>query len=291
VTAALLDLLPADRRPAEGDAAIATAWTAWLARAAARRPEVTTDPKRVVALLATKLEGPLTVAALEQLDGGELWLAAGCTEGLAIAMARFDADYLANLDRALGHMKLAADRLGEVRQRVREKLLVPEDGVTKLEQYAGRGQLATLVRVVAVRAALDRIRADGRSPDTPDEGDAAAVLADDQASPELAAIKAEHADVFKGAFESAVASLDADARGLLRLHVMEKLGIDAIASLHGVHRSTAARWLQDVRERLSKEIRKNLRDRLGRRKVDIESVIRAVDSQLDLSFSRLLGPS
>lgn len=265
-------------------------WARWLERAAARRPELATDPARVVALLATKLDGPLTAAALAQIDGGELWLAAGCAQGLAHATARFDADYLADLDRTLGHMKLDADRLAEVRQRVREKLLVPEDGVTKLEQYAGRGQLAMLVRVVAVRAALDRIRAAGRAPDAPDDDDAAGALVDEQGSPELAAIKAQHADVFKGAFEAAVAALDADARGLLRLHVMDRLGIDAIASLHGVHRSTAARWLQEIRETLGKQIRRHLRDRLGRRVVDVESVIRAVDSQLDLSFSRLLAP-
>jgi RNA polymerase sigma-70 factor (ECF subfamily) len=70
---------------------------------------------------------------------------------------------------------------------------------------------------------------------------------------------------------------------------MEHLGIDAIAALHGVHRSTAARWLQGVRERLGKHIRRSLRERLGPRPRDIESVLRAVDSQLDLSFSRLLG--
>jgi RNA polymerase sigma-70 factor, ECF subfamily len=283
----LLSLLPADRRP--DDDATRDAWAQWLARAAAERPDVASDPARVVALLATRLEGPLTAAALAELDGPELWLAAGCGQGLAPALERFDREYLGGLERALGHMKLDADRVAEVRQRVREKLLMPEAGTTKLEQYAGRGQLASLVGVVAVRAALDLMRAAGRTHDVPDAGDAAAALVDEHGSPELAAIKAQHADAFKAAFEAAVEALDPGDRGLLRLHLMDHLGIDAIAALHGVHRSTAARWLQGIRDALGSDVRRRLRERLGRGRGDIDSLLRAVDSQLDLSFSRILA--
>lgn len=286
----LLSLLPVDLRPAEGDLDARAAWVEWFERAAAHRPQVHSDPARVVALLATRLEGPLTRALLSVLDGPELWLAVGCAQGLAVATAALDAEYLVGLDRALGAMKLDADRVGEVRQRVREKLLIPQDGATKLEQYAGRGQLASLVQVVAVRTALDLIRAAGRAPDQPDVGNAVEAMLDEHAGPELAAIKSQHAEAFKSAFASAVEALEPSDRGLLRLHVVDRLGIDAIAALHGVHRSTAARWLQAIRERLGTALRRRLRDRLGSANLDIDSVIRAVDSQVDLSFSRLLPP-
>ncbi|MBC8069288.1 MAG: hypothetical protein IAG13_13210 [Deltaproteobacteria bacterium] len=288
-SSALLSLLPADRRPPRDDGSTAAALDAWIEHAKARWSEVPTDVARVIALLGARLDAPLTASALADLDGAELWLAAGCTQGLAPAFAAFDRRYLGGLDRALAHMKLTDDRVAEVRQRVREKLLMPESGTSKLEQYAGRGQLATLVGVVAVRTALDLLRTAGRVLDVPDAGNAADALVDEHASPEFAAIKAEHADAFKAAFQAAVDALDPEDRGLLRLHLMERLGIDAIAALHGVHRSTAARWLQAVRDRVGTDVRRRLRERLGRARGDLDSLLRAVDSQLDLSFSRLLA--
>ncbi|MBX7084624.1 MAG: hypothetical protein K1X88_35795, partial [Nannocystaceae bacterium] len=254
-------------------------------------PGITAATARVGALVAARLQAPATDAALAELDGAELWLAAACADGDAAALARFDADYLAPLSSSLAHLQLGSFRLAEVQQHVREKLLLRDgDGeTTRLEGYAGRGRLAALVGVVATRAALDRLRAQAQAPQPWTEGDdaLAARIADDD-SPEAVAIAAEHAQALRGAFADAVAALDPEDRGLLRLQLLDGLGIDAIAALHGVHRSTAARWLQSIRDRLGTAVRRALRQRLGPRPRELDSLLRAADSRLELSMSRLL---
>ncbi len=282
-----LTWLPAAARPCGAEDHRAAA--RWLAAAAARWPGINAAPARVGALVAARVDGAITQAALDELDGAELWLAAACAQGDAAALARFDADYLAPLRSSLAHLQLGADRLAEVQQHVREKLLLHEGDCTRLEAYAGRGRLGALVGVVATRAALDRLRAQARAPESFDAGDdaLAARIADDD-SPESVAIAAEHAHALRAAFADAVAALQPEDRGLLRLQLLDGLGIDAIAALHGVHRSTAARWLQSIRDRLGTAVRRALRQRLGPRPRELDSLLRAADSRLELSMSRLL---
>src|SRR5882672_3279759 len=97
-------------------------------------------------------EDPLAV--LRQLCGGDLWLALACARGHAAAIRAFDERYLARVSslirRVDGHGELAPD----VIQELRDKLLVPENGRVRIEDYSGRGDLLGWLRVVALRAAL-----------------------------------------------------------------------------------------------------------------------------------------
>jgi len=52
-------------------------------------------------------------------------------------------------------------------------------------------------------------------------------------------------------------------RNLLRYQVLDRLGIDHIGALHGVHRVTAARWIAHARRALIEGVRRRLQDRLG----------------------------
>jgi RNA polymerase sigma-70 factor (ECF subfamily) len=80
-------------------------------------------------------------------------------------------------------------------------------------------------------------------------------------------------------------------RGILRLHLLERLNIDEIAALHDVHRATAARWLTRIRHHIGEHTREALRARLRLDASELDSLLRAVDSRLDLSLSRILAPS
>src|SRR5262245_6267625 len=89
----------------------------------------------------------------------ELYIARACAEGDSAALAEFDRAYLTGVPAALARMKLDRADVGEVTQLVRQKLFVAADGQRpKIEEYAGRGELPALIRVIAVRTAISLIR-------------------------------------------------------------------------------------------------------------------------------------
>ena len=256
-------------------------------RGAETWPDLEPSPASLAMAVRPRLEGDDPVATVRELDAGELWLAAACVEGHPVALRLLDESLLRRLEPALAHLRLDAPTMEDIRQTVREKLLV---GDGKLVAYAGRGQLSALVRAVGLRTALDVVRRRAARPHEGASPDARTVdrLVDGSLGPELDAVKREVGDAFKRAFQAAVQSLDDKERGVLRLHVLERMSIDEIAALHDVHRATAARWLVATRKRIADRTRRQLRAALGVQRSDVRSLFRAVDSQLDLSLSRLL---
>jgi hypothetical protein len=82
---------------------------------------------------------------------------------------------------------------------------------------------------------------------------------------------------------------DSRERTLLRQHYVDGLGIDRLAPLHQVHRSTCARWIESARGKALRGVRNHLRARLGLDDAELEAAIAMVRSQLDLSLSRHLA--
>jgi RNA polymerase sigma-70 factor, ECF subfamily len=76
-------------------------------------------------------------------------------------------------------------------------------------------------------------------------------------------------------------------RNLLRLHVLDGLAIDDIGALHGVHRATAARWIERTREDVARAVRRDLMRQLGIDPFEVDDLLRWVQSQIDLSLSGL----
>jgi len=78
-----------------------------------------------------------------------------------------------------------------------------------------------------------------------------------------------------------------------RLSLDEQLGQLVqiqVGKLYGVHRATAARWLSDAREALGALIRAELAARLRIATEDVDSIVRLVQSRVDMSLDRLLVP-
>src|SRR4051794_33513911 len=55
-----------------------------------------------------------------------------------------------------------------------------------------------------------------------------------------------------------IANLDAEAREVLRLEIVEGVPHQQIATLWGVHRTTVVRRIQDAREAVARAVRRNL---------------------------------
>src|SRR5262245_24537077 len=80
--------------------------------------------------------------AAEALHVADLYLACACLRGDREALGLFERRFLADVPKHLGHMNLPAASVEEVRQQLREKLLVGTGGAApRLGDYSGRGAL------------------------------------------------------------------------------------------------------------------------------------------------------
>ena len=220
-------------------------------------------------------------------DATELTLVTACARGDSEAIAELRTRYFDPLAPALGRMGLGAAQIDDAWQTMCNRLLVPRDGEQpRILRYAGRGELRGLVRVAATRMALN-VRQRERLRTGHDEW--IDRLPTGHADPELHAIKLQHRSELKQELEAAVGELTARDRMLLRLHFIERIGIDAIAAMCSLHRSTAARSIVRARETLAARVRARLLERWRVARADLAGLKTLVDSQLELSLHRLLA--
>jgi RNA polymerase sigma-70 factor (ECF subfamily) len=219
---------------------------------------------------------------------GAMYLACACLRGVAPALKAFDEKYLPDIRRAGARAGLDPDGVAELAQALREELLVGRNGSrATLGDYRGRGDLAGWVRVVATRAAVKmKKRAPHRSSESDLERFEARAAEGD---PELSYMKAAYRDAFRSAFQSAAASLEARERKILYQHTIEGMSIDQIGAAHGVHRATAARWVQAARESLLLAVRREFKKQMNVSSHELASVLRLVESRLDMTLRGLLA--
>lgn len=257
-------------------AALASARAAW--------PDVAVDDEAFIAHLAARVPEPAdATAALGGLRVDDLYLACGCALGLPAAIAAFDRAFAADLDAAARRFRSEAG--DDIAQQVREKLLVGPSA--KIADYAGLGFLQNWVRITTARAFVDATRR-RRNDRTVSDSDALMAVADPDDDVELAYLKRHYRAEFKTAFAEATESLTSQQRNVLRQHLLAGLTIDQIGALYGVHRATAARRVAAAREALLSATRRKLGARLRVDRSELASIMRLIQSQLDVSFVRLL---
>jgi RNA polymerase sigma-70 factor (ECF subfamily) len=218
-------------------------------------------------------------AALTALFAGDLYLAYRCQSNDPEALKALEAAHLIELP-VLARIDSSPAFADEVRQRLRVHLFV--DG--KIAEYSGRGPLAGWLRVVALRLGHMMKRAVKR--EVSDDDGAAELLAG--GDPELDFIKQRYREPFVQAVRDAVKSLDKRSRTLLRLNLVDRLNIDKIGTLYGVHRATVATWIASAREAILMATRKQLQEQLKLSKGEFESLMGLVVSNLEVSLNRLL---
>ncbi len=251
-----------------------------LARGRAAWPEVALEPAAVEGHLAGLPSPPLATYA------ADLYLACACRHGGAAAIARFEASFVSVVPDQIRHLGAGADFHDEVQQRVRVRLLIGEPGTPpRIAGYAGLGPLAGWVRAAAVRVALD-LRRDRQSQRS--TGASADWLVADH-DPALAFLKAQHREVFAAALREAMAGLSERDRTVLRLHVCAGLSAVRIGVVLDVNHATVSRWLQAARTAIFTDTRRRLTERLRLAPGEFESLVRLVESQLDVSMARVLG--
>lgn len=258
---------------------VETARSAW--------PALALDAGRFVAHLARLLPESQPPEALERLHLADVYLARACVDGLPAALAAFEARVLPEVDAAVARLKLPPASVDEVRQLIRQKMLLAHaDTPGKLAAYPGTGPLAGWVRAAALWQALDLQRQRSGPVHSDDTELSLAVSPGDD--PELAYLKTTYRAEFTASFTQALAALSPRQRNFLRLKYLDGLNIDQLGALYGVHRSTAARWTVSAQETLLHETRRLLAERLRLTGSQLDSMLRLISSQLDVSLGRLL---
>jgi len=225
-------------------------------------------------------------AAIAVARGSDLYLALGCGLGDPAALDRLQRDHFSEVPAFVAHVGLSPSALADFLQDLRVRLLTPRSGHAKILDFSGRGPLGGWLRVSAVRLALTLGAKESSHRGDSNEIVAAAASEHD---PELLLARLHVRKAFKSAFEASIASIDREERTVLRMHFVDGLTIDEIGRAYGVHRATAARWLASGREKIASLTRKHLRRSLKlERESDLDTMLRLVDSQLDLSLGRVL---
>jgi RNA polymerase sigma-70 factor (ECF subfamily) len=258
---------------------------AWMQRVDEALPGVAVPHDAVVRQLAIRADdGGLD--AIEDAGVIELALACACADQDPRALAIVEERYMSVVAPALAHMALDAATVEDVAQTVRDKLLVADaEGEIKLLRYAGRGTLAGLVKVTAVRTAISLLRKERGVALPTDELEQLASPAED---PELHFLKAHYREAFRSAFARAVGLLDGRERNVLRLHLLGGMTLEQVARMYGIDRSTVVRLLQKVRSKLFTHTRKALREDLAIERAELDSVLALIRSRFEVSLGRLL---
>ncbi len=253
-------------------------------------PEIAIETSAFVRYLADRLDfhGDLE-AALRAVRAKDLYLACGCAQGDARAIAAFERTLLSRIPTFLARLDPSRDLADDVAQEVREALLVPKNGSAGITVYSGRGDLGSWLRVVSIRTA-QRLHRRRNLPPGLATGRAERPWRD--ADPERDYLKLRYGAAYEEAFQAALASLSSRERLCLRLHYADGLDIGRIGTLYKIHRSTVARRLAEYRRKLRESVQERLRKRLKLTESEYESVLSLVRSQMVVSLrSALKNPA
>lgn len=218
----------------------------------------------------------------------DLYLACGAVRQDPVALAAVDTLCKAEIPRAVRNLGLDQEATAEVRQLVLLKILVSERGPPKIAEYSGRGALRGWLRAVAARVAIDLCRQ--RKATFPAAAEVLAEATAATTAPELQILREKYQREFKAAFEDALKELDAETTLLLKRHYVDGLSVRELAELERVHRVTVHRRLETARETLKLRVEALLRARLALDPSTLQSVIRVLHGDLEVSISRFLVP-
>jgi len=262
------------------------------AAARARWPEAKVSEAAFADALGERVAAQKDPAgALARLRVDDLLLALWCASGDARAIAAFERVHARDFDAVLARFRRLAVPADELRQALRIKLFVGSDArAPRIGDYSGFGFLQNWLRVTALRALVDIARSE-RARQLEE------LLVDDEligvAAPgsdlRSGVSRAELGRAIKTAFAHAVTGLSPRQRNFLRHAHVDRLTLDQIAALYGIHRATVARALAQAREELIAATRRELGAALGLPDDQLDSIVRGADSRIELSLSRVLA--
>jgi len=280
-------LTPAARERFVDRAGLALQLASGLAAAQGAWPRFTISSGTFGAELARRLGDAASPEVIAHVRFADVYIAVACCDGNAAAIVACEDAVLRHVDAAGVHVRATPDQVNEVRARVRRILFVDEPGrPAATREFSGRGDLRGYVRVIATRELIRLVNRERREVHVDDATMFDALVP--HSDPELSIMRERYRGDVDLAMRLALASLDEKSRALLRYSLIDGWSIDRLGQLYGVHRATAARWIADARDLLGERIRSELASRLAMETGDVDSIVRLVQSRVDMSLERLL---
>lgn len=218
----------------------------------------------------------------------ELFLAQACLTGQPGALRFFERDYFEAVRVAARQLKATDSECEELTQLTRVRLLVGDQ--PRLREYHGRGSLRGWLKAVTLRVGLNEIkqRTRGQQREQPVAEVPDFTLEHD---PTLLVLRNRHRDDFDAALRTGWQQLTSQQRTILQMSVLDGQSIDRIGAVYGVHRTTAFRWLEQSKTELLEAARGALAARLALSPTELESLLRGIGSQLDVSIRTIMRPA
>jgi RNA polymerase sigma-70 factor, ECF subfamily len=265
---------------------LAAEWSRRWQAAQARWPDVRLDEESFADYVAARLgdgnDWPMQATH-------DLYLACACAGGDARAVAALHEGPLREAaDALLGRFEKEA--LADACQAVSLQLIgAHKGGAAGVASYRGNGDLRGWLKVVLTREVLQQMRPEARQQRIRDASSQSLADAVNRLDPEALLLESTYSHAFREAFAAALVSLSQRQQQLLRYYFLERMTIDELGALYRVHRSTVARRVADVRAELLAATRQRLLDKLAVSTEELDSIIRLVDSKLEMTFSQLLA--
>lgn len=225
--------------------------------------------------------------------GAHLWLVFAALRGDPHAIAHLKELLLTELAHAVKRRSSFQSIREDIAQELLTRLTVGAEGKEpKLLEYSGRGPLGAWLRaaVVGIGLNLERAGRPWREADRASSVSFGAIeLMDRLDDPEITSVRASSEAQVLGALSSALADLAPAERALLRFRFRDGLTLEELATLQRVNRSTVVRRLSELCGRVLQSVRSQLRAKYGLRVDEVESLVRAAGSQLELRLSELFA--
>lgn len=285
---------PAQHEPSAGDGDRSpedrTAALAHIAEIAQKlHPGLGLARERFAAFLARHLPASgEELRAFEEEHIGDLYLAWAYGLGERSARERIEREHFDRIERRLRRMSASPAIIAEILQELRCRLVELHDPEAAGRGYVGRGSLGGWLFVAAVRIAerrseRDRHEIPGHEPALVSQDRLAQAL-----DPEMDHLVHSYKSTFESAIREALHDLSSRERNLLRYHFLEKLSIDRLAELYGVHRATAARWIVRAQRRLAENTRARFAAQIPTAAQSMPRLLALIRSKLDLGLSAVL---
>ena len=178
-----------------------------------------------------------------------------------------------------------------------------EDGTrkTKLAYYSGRGSLGGWLRAIISQMAVDRFRKESRmvqieetrefenlAEESSNNSNNSAVVAHAENPEEIFSDK-QTSDEVAEALRTAVASLEAEDRLILKMYYFDDLKLKDIAAVFGYHEATASRKLVRVQNEIRKAVEKGLKTRHGWSDSEVKRHLSDTAAGLGINFEKMFA--
>ena len=252
--------------------------------------ELTVTDRELASELGRRLGNNATVEMLTACRGGDVYLTIAGGAGEPAATRAIMAIVEREVQLGAARTRATPDQATEVRGELHRVLFTSDPHrPAAMREFAGRGDLRGYVRVMATRELVRTVQRGRR--EEPREEEALFALIAPGSDPELSILRARFHGSVDAAMRTALVKLSDRSRALLRYQVVDGWNVDRVGALYGVHRATAARWVAAAREELGTLIRAEVAKQLAIDVDEVDSIVRLVQSRLDVSLERLIGES